>query len=272
MSLTVLNLNSPPVPGPKRSGELAGLFGSIGTLAQGLFILLLFMGAWWRLFIPLERYVEAVFLLLFLMGACLISVVVERSFRYWTARDQSRTFVRQVAGAWRDHNLAEAMEIAGRHNRSPMARVAASGLKGFLAAMPLLSDAEAIEVAQQAIRRSANAVHGEMQRHLKILASIAATAPLVGAFGTVVGIVLSFHGCVGTQAACMGMVSEDVAEALLPAAFALFVAVPTLWCYKYLSSESEAFDIEVKNESLDLVNYLIVCLGRTKQGGADLRF
>jgi len=50
------------------------------------------------------------------------------------------------------------------------------------------------------------------------------------------------------------------------------VAVPTLWCYKYLSSESEAFDIEVKNESLDLVNYLIVCLGRTKQGGADLRF
>ena len=145
-----------------------------------------------------------------------------------------------------------------------MARVAASGLKGFLAAMPLLSDAEAIEVAQQAMRRSANAVHGEMQRHLKILASIAATAPLIGAFGTVVGIVNSFHGAAMPRSALMAMVFMDLAEALLPTALALFVAVPTLWCYKYLSSESEAFDIEVKNESLDLVNYLIVCLGRRK--------
>jgi biopolymer transport protein ExbB/TolQ len=264
VSLTVLNLNPLPVPGPKRSGELAGLFGSIGTLAQGLFILLLFMGAWWRLFIPVERYVEAVFLLLFLMAACLISVVVERSFRYWTARDQSRTFARQVAGAWRDYNLAEAMEIAGRYHRSPMARVAASGLGSFLAAMPLLSDAEAIEVAQQAMRRSANAVHGEIRRGLRILASIAATAPLVGAFGTVVGITYSFRGAGIAKSALMAMVSKEIAEALLPTAFALFVAVLTLWCYKYLSSESEAFDIEVKNESLDLVNYLIVCLGRRK--------
>jgi len=223
------------------------------------------MGAWWRLFIPLARYVEAVFLLLFLMGAGLISVVVERSLRYWTARGQSRTFVRQVAGAWRDHNLAEAIKIAGRYNRSPMARVAASGLESFLAAMPLLSDAEAIKVAQQAMRRSANAVHGEMQRGLKILASIAATAPLVGVLGTVVGITYSFRGYGISRSAIMAAVSEEIAEALLPTAFALFVAVPTLWCYKYLSSKLEAFDIEVKNESLDLVNYLIICLGRRKQ-------
>jgi len=243
----------------------ASMVWSMVRFAEGLLVLLLIMAVWLRqgLFdIARARYVQAVFVLLLLMSACSVGVAAERVLRFTAARHQSRSFMRQVAEALQNHDLDQAISIAGHFKRSPAAKVAASGLANFQAAMPLLPDADVIETAQRALRRSAALVHGELRRGLHILASISSTGPLVGAFGTLVGIMDAFQGCAGARSFCMALTADGLAKALLPTALALLIAAPTLWCYKFLHSKLEAFDLEMENESLELANWLTIYLGQ----------
>jgi biopolymer transport protein ExbB/TolQ len=246
-----------------RNWGQAGILYSLGRFAEGLLVLLLFMGVWWWLnqFIPVGRYVQAVFVLLSLMGVCSVGVMAERLFSYRVARTQSQTFARQAAAALRNRDLDQAIAIAGLYPRSPIAKVAACGLAGFQAALPLLSAGEIIETVKQAMRRSAQVVHGDLRRGLYTLDSVASTSPLVGVFGTIFGFLGSFPGAGIEKSKYMGIVAGLIAGALLPTAFSLLVAVPTQWCCKYLRRELESFDLEMENQFVELVNYLSICLG-----------
>ena len=230
--------------------------------AQGLFILFIFMCVWWRLALitPLVRYVQTSFVLLLLMWVSSTGVMVERFLRYRVAHSQSRTFLQQVVGALHNRDLDQAIAIAGRHNRSPIAEVVASGLASFQMALPLLSDADVIDIAKRALRRSTTVTHGQLRRSLNILASIASTAPMIGVLGALLAIIDSFKGGSMTPTMRLGLYARGLAEALSPVALSLLVGVPTTWCYKYLRSEVEAFDIEVEKESLELVIYLAIIL------------
>jgi biopolymer transport protein ExbB/TolQ len=194
------------------------------------------------------------------MAWCGIMRTIERSIKYASARHQSQAFVREVAVALHNHNLEQAMAIAGRYVKSPSARVAESGLASFQTAMPLLTDAETIETTQHAMRRSAGLVHGELNRGLALLASVGCTAPLVGAFGTILSIVDSFVGFDGALWTIVAYQFECLAKALVLTALSLIQGILTMWCYKYLTSELDAFDMEMRNESARLVNYLVIHL------------
>ena len=101
-----------------------------------------------------------------------------------------------------------------------------------------------------------------MRRNLNSLASIASTAPFLGVFGAILGIYNSF-GPLGTErSTAMAAVFEGLSESLAPVALSLFVALPALWCYRYLSNEVASIDLEMENASLDLLNYLTALLGR----------
>jgi biopolymer transport protein ExbB/TolQ len=244
-----------------------GAVRSIRILAQGIFVLFLILWGcrWWSRFdIPLGRYIQAIYVMLFLMAWCVVRGMIERSLTYGAARNQSRTFARQVAQALRDHNLDQAITIAGRYRMCPYANVVASGLASFQATRQLLTDAEVIETTQRALKRSATHVHGEMKRGLGHLASIASTAPLVGAYGTVMGIYRSFGGGALAQSTWIAVIAEGLADALLLTALSLLLGVLTVWCYRYLHREVEALDLEMENESVKTLNYLVVYLRQQK--------
>jgi biopolymer transport protein ExbB len=267
VSIITLNIYSRLSQDQKRNWDPDGMVRSIRIFAQGLFILLLMMRGWrwWSRFdIDLVWYIHAVYVLLSLMWVCLIGVMTERSIRYGAAHHQSRAFVREVAGALHDRNLDQAVAIARRYATGPSAKVVASGLASFQAAMPLLNDAEVIETTQRALRRSAALVHGELKRGLNLLASVGSTAPLVGAFGTVMGIVDAFPGCGAAKWTCLAYNFEGLADALWLTALSLLLGLLTVWSHKYLNSELEAFDREMGNESVRLVNYLVIHLGKQK--------
>jgi biopolymer transport protein ExbB len=166
--------------------------------------------------------------------------------------------------SFRDRKLDEVVSIAGCNSKSHIAKVVASGLGAFQAAPLLLSDAEVIEIVKRGLRRSAADVHVEMKRGLSGLANIASTAPFIGIFGTVVGILNAFKGCGMAKAACIAATAGAISEALVTTALGLLVAVPAVWCYNYLSNRMEAFDIETQSASRELVTYLIIDLGRRK--------
>jgi biopolymer transport protein ExbB/TolQ len=227
----------------------------------GAVTLLLCLRAWWRLKVfGVVWFFYVVTVLLLIMAVCSAAIVVERLIKYRYLRNQSRRFVRQFGIALRHFDLAHAIEIAERHDKSPSARVAKAGLASFQSNMPLLGDAELIETSEGAMRRIANAVHLELMRGLTLLASISSTAPLVGVFGTLAGILNSFPGGSGPPSWWLAIIAGRLSVALLPTALSLLVAVPTQLCCKYLLNESEAFDLEMENHSAKVVNYLVVCL------------
>jgi biopolymer transport protein ExbB/TolQ len=117
-----------------------------------------------------------------------------------------------------------------------------------------------IEAVMRAAKRSANAAHRELKRGLNSLATIASTAPLIGLFGTVLGIVNSFPGVTGDRRSNMATNFRLLADALLPTLLGLLVAVPSLWLYNWFGSEMQAFDLEMEAATLELANFLTIRL------------
>ncbi|MGB6198744.1 MAG: MotA/TolQ/ExbB proton channel family protein [Candidatus Acidiferrales bacterium] len=200
---------------------------------------------------------RVVVFVLFIMSAWSLGVMIDRVLMYSAARKQSRIFVQQVAGALREGKLDEAISIAERNKKSHIAKVVATGLSEFQTASAQVSDNDLIEAAKRGLERSVAIVHAEMKRGLSGLATIGSTAPFVGLFGTVVGIINAFKGIESSKASGLSAVAGGISEALVTTALGLLVAVPAVWAYNYFINKVEAFDVEMDNSSMELVNYFI---------------
>ena len=200
---------------------------------------------------------KGVVVMLLLMSAISIGLAVERGLRYAVARNQSRAFVQQVTPVLEEGKLDEAISIAVRNKKSPVAGIVATGLAEFRSAPPQASRAELVDAARRGLDRSVATIHAELKRGLSGLATIGSTAPFVGLFGTVVGIMNAFRASAPAKAAGIQSVASGISEALVTTALGLLVAVPAVWCYNYFTTKVENFDVEMENSSMELVSYLV---------------
>src|ERR1700736_1253081 len=209
---------------------------------------------------------KTVVIILFIMSGWSIGVMIDRAMAYNAARKQSRAFAPAVAGALRDGRIDEAIKVAERNKKSHLAKVVTAGLMEFKAHQdsPGAIPGETIEASKRALERTEAIVHAEMNRGLGGLATIGSTAPFVGLFGMVVGIMNAFRGTI-SAATGLSAVSGGIAEALITTALGLLVAVPAVWCFNYFTSKVEGFDIEMENSSMEVVNYLLIRLEQRKQ-------
>jgi len=208
--------------------------------------------------------VKFVVFILFALSVYSFGVMLDRALMYSAARKQSRVFVQQVAGALKDGKLDEAIAIAERNKKSHIAKVVATGLSEFQSASQQVSDSDVIDAAKRGLERSIAIVHAEMKRGLSALATIGSTAPFVGLFGTVVGILNAFKGIAANKVTGLSAVAGGISEALVTTAFGLLVAVPAVWAYNYFTNKVEAFDVEMDNSSMELINYFILRRGAKK--------
>ncbi|HXB68475.1 MAG TPA: MotA/TolQ/ExbB proton channel family protein [Candidatus Acidoferrales bacterium] len=137
--------------------------------------------------------------------------------------------------------------------------------------MPPPSTTAVIQAVRRASEQSAAVVHEHMKQGLNSLATIASIAPLAGLFGTVWGILNSFVSCGGEKSACLGVIGERLSGSMWATALGLLVGLTSLWCYRYLTGRLEAFDHEMENAYLELLNRLIVYRERFKPGLAITR-
>ena len=200
---------------------------------------------------------KAVVIGLFIMSAWSIGVMIDRWLAYSAARKQSRTFAPLVAGALREGKIDEAIRIAERHKKSHLAKVVTAGLQEFNAHQSAAISGEEIEASKRALDRASAIVHAELKRGLSGLATIGSTAPFVGLFGTVVGIINAFKGIASSQATGLAAVAGGISEALVTTAIGLFVAVPAVWMFNVFTVKVEAFDVEMDNSSSELIDYFV---------------
>jgi biopolymer transport protein ExbB len=207
---------------------------------------------------------KAVVIVMFIMSAWSIGVMIDRFLAFNAAKKQSRQFAPAVAGALREGKLDEAIKIADRYKKSHLAKVVVAGLQEFHAHQHSAEiSGEEIEASKRALDRSEAIVHAELKRGISSLATIGSTAPFVGLFGTVVGIINAFKGIATEKSAGLGAVSAGISEALVTTAVGLFVAVPAVWMFNYFSSNLEAFDVEMGNSSSELIDYFLKRSNRT---------
>ena len=97
-----------------------------------------------------------------------------------------------------------------------------------------------VEGAQRAMRAGTSRELDGLERNLEFLANVGSIAPYVGLFGTVLGIMASFHGIVGVEGgATLEKVAPGISEALLATAMGLFAAIPAVWAYNRFSTRVE---------------------------------
>ena len=201
---------------------------------------------------------RGVVFILFIMSGWSIGVMIDRVMAYNAARKQSRAFAPQVAGALKQGNIEEAIRVAERNKKSHLAKVVTAGLMEFRAHQASGEiPGEIVEASKRALERTEAIVHAELKRGLGGLATIGSTAPFVGLFGTVIGILNAFRGIQTSKATGLAAVAGGIAEALVTTAVGLVVAIPAVMMFNYLTNRVEAFDVEMDNSSSELIDYFL---------------
>jgi biopolymer transport protein ExbB len=201
---------------------------------------------------------KGVVVILLLLSAYSISVMIERWLTYRQARKQSRLFTPAVAECLKDGKIDEAIALGEQYSKSHLAKVLVSGLHELQAHTKSKEiPGESIESSKRSLERATAIAIEDLKRYLSGLATIGATAPFVGLFGTTIGIINAFNGIKAEENAGIGAVSQGIAEALVTTALGLLVAVPAVWAFNYFTNKIETFTVEMDNSSSELIDYFL---------------
>jgi biopolymer transport protein ExbB/biopolymer transport protein TolQ len=200
----------------------------------------------------------AVILILLLLSIGSLVISAERLIVFRRARRQSRAYAglltRELSGA-RPQALLEA---SNRYPHSHVARVISAGLWAFQQkSARRLSSGEVIEATARALDRSIQRTTAELRRGIGSLATIASTAPFIGLFGTVIGIVHAFGDIAENQGAGFEIVSQGISEALWATALGLLVAIPAAWMFNVLTQKIDLMHLEMESSASELTDFLI---------------
>jgi len=202
---------------------------------------------------------KAVVVVLLIMSIYSIWVMVERFITFQKAKNQSLALLGALSNVLTRGEYNQAIDITKKYKESHLAKVISAGLLEFEAARrdKRTVDPEVpLEAARQGMDRTAMITVAELKENLGVLATIGATAPFVGLFGTVLGIMHAFSK-MATSGGGIASVSAGIAEALITTAFGLFVAIPAVWAYNYFQNRIDRFTVEMSNSGSEMAIYFL---------------
>ena len=186
-----------------------------------------------------------------------VGLILDRHRRYRSASRESQEIKPVLGKHLRAGEIREAMELAKQHTGSYVAQVVSAGIQEYDVAREDGLDADAsLELVTSALEHAKAESLIELKRGLGLLATIGSTAPFIGLFGTVVGIINAFRGIAATGSGGMAVVSGGIAEALVATALGIFVAIPAVVSFNLFTGRLEQFHVEMNRASSELVNFL----------------
>ena len=199
-----------------------------------------------------------VIITLLIQSVYMIAVGIERWLTYNKAKAAVASVCSESCQALKNSNIDEAINISDKHKDSHLAMVVSSGLKEFAAHQGNTDiSADEMEASKRALERAIAVKTAELKRGLAGLATVGSTAPFVGLFGTVVGIIGAFQALQANESAGIGAVGGAIAEALVATAFGILVAIPAVWLFNYFTNKVTSFGVEMENSASELVDYFI---------------
>src|SRR5438270_3728742 len=208
----------------------------------------------YEIFKNLDAIAYTVVGILLLMSVYSIAIMVERYLTFSQAKKQSREFAPRVAQALKNDRIEEAINISDKHRRSHLAMVVNSGLQEFRAHEQSSEiSGDEIEASKRALQRAIAIKTAEFRRGLSGLATIGSTAPFVGLFGTVFGIIQAFRGMENAESTGIAAVATGISEALFTTALGLVVAVPAVWLFNYFTGKVEGLAKQVDDSASQVI-------------------
>ncbi len=192
------------------------------------------------------------------------ALIVEKWWEFRRIRRQSSRFVRVFREARR---FSVVFTAAKKYRESPLAQVylaAGQELASMLGSAEIIdrvleeSDEglgpERLDAISRAMRRAMSAEIQRMERYLPFLATTASSAPFIGLFGTVWGIMTSFQSIGAQGSANLAVVAPGISEALIATAAGLFAAIPAVMGYNFFVNRVKYWAVEMEGFALELLN------------------
>ncbi len=215
--------------------------------------------SWQAMWTSMNWSAKAVVIVMVIMSIYSIWVMIERYITFQQAKNQSLKLLGALSNVLTRGDIQQAIDITKKYKQSHLAKVIAAGLLEFEAARrdKRTVDPEVpLEAARQGMDRTAMITVAELKENLGVLATIGATAPFVGLFGTVLGIIHAFEK-MATSGGGIASVSAGIAEALITTAFGLFVAIPAVWAFNYFQNRIDRFTVEMSNSGSEMAIYFL---------------
>lgn len=199
------------------------------------------------------------------MGVASFAVIIERTWVLRRTDRESMQFAGNSRSQFADGDIVAVLELARRFTRNPLARLTAIGVQTFQA-HESMDPGAAAELTRRELARKLELYSAEGRRGMGMLASIGSTAPFIGLFGTVIGIIVAFQGIASAGGGGIAAVSAGIAEALIVTAVGLIVAITSVLFFNYLSGRFDRLDMQMQHAAGELIDYLE---GSHGHGGRD---
>jgi biopolymer transport protein TolQ len=192
----------------------------------------------WNLFLQADIVVKLVMLILLLASVWVWAIIIEKSISLRRVNREANSFEDEF---WSGGSLEDLFEREGADPTNPIAAVFGAAMSEWRRTVKIAG----IEVGRTAVReridRAMNVtIMREMERlerYMIFLASVGSTAPFVGLFGTVWGIMHSFSAIAAMHNTDLAVVAPGIAEALFATAIGLVAAIPAVLAYNKLSND-----------------------------------
>jgi biopolymer transport protein TolQ len=206
--------------------------------------------------------VKIVLLLLVIASVASWTIIFAKWFGYKQARKDSEHFLDLF---WNAKSLDGIFNETKNFTSSPVSNVFRAGYIEFQkvtqkgqekgASNQLIAE-HGLENVQRALRKASVSESLRLEKLLGFLATVASTAPFVGLFGTVWGIMSSFQGLGQGGPATLQRVAPGISEALIATAVGLAAAIPAVIAYNQYTQRLRTFRAEMDNFSSDFTNIL----------------
>ncbi len=223
--------------------------------------------------------VKAVMLVLLLFSVACWGIIFAKLIQLSRARQQTAEFLDIF---WSARNLSTAYHETRHLEASPVAAIFRLGYQELGKLMQTQSHGDSgdrdplgtiavrgagLENVHRSLRRAMNSESARLSRAITFLATTGNTAPFIGLFGTVWGIMTSFRGIGLKGSASLAVVAPGISEALVATAVGLAAAIPAVVAYNYFLSKVKVLETEMGNFSHDFLNIIERDLLRRAQGG-----
>ena len=143
---------------------------------------------------------------------------------------------------------------------APLARVTQNGVAAWIRHK---GDDSAVEFVRRDLSHKLDEMAAEARKGMGFLATVGSTAPFVGLFGTVIGIIVAFTGIAESGGGGLDAVSAGIAEALIVTAIGLIVAIFSVWLFNYLNGHFEKLDMRLQHAAGELIDFMEQAHGRS---------
>jgi biopolymer transport protein ExbB len=210
---------------------------------------------------------KGVVILLILMSVYSIAVSVERWFRFRKGRIQSVGYITAIQRILANGRMRDVLGVEQHWVGSPVAKVIGGGVTDFVREVAALGikveDPAEVELLVDGVSRSMDRGKereiANLKRGLSALATISSSAPFVGLFGTVFGIITAFQNMADPSKGGGGLatVSAGISEALLTTAVGLAVAIVSVWFYNYFIGRVDELSIDVNETAGEMLDTMM---------------